>query len=135
MYFAWAAHGCEGFKTAETFYAILSVAIRSGGSLKSPRSQVSILKIFATRISKSKMPRAALPTFTTFATLGSTPALFELLCRGLQLSRQRGSELLFSTDFLQQFGPPCRQEFCQLGLVLLDTVNRYLVHVSILNRP
>src|ERR1700745_912094 len=81
------------------------------------------------------MPRAALPTFTTFATLGSTPALFELLCRGLQLSRQRGSELLFSTDFLQQFGPPCRQEFCQLGLVLLDAVNRYLVQVPILDRP
>src|SRR6266480_4472398 len=128
MYFAWAAHNCrtcnDGRDPPHNLPMRLAYCLSSQFGVSSP--------LFTNKFSGCHKPNYA-PI--EIATQGSLPPFLELLCRGLQLGGQSGGELLFASDFLQQFGRPCCQEFCKLGLVLFDPVNRHRVQVPILNGP
>src|SRR6476661_4460322 len=85
--------------------------------------------------SQLKISKASNPLAEKMMRDPSSPGLFELINGSPYLGGHRGGHRLFLCNLPQQFGLPCAQELCHLGLELLDPIHWYVVHISVLHRP
>src|SRR5213082_2996030 len=65
----------------------------------------------------------------------SSPSLFELVGCRLHFSCQVWAERLFAGDPLEQLRFARVQEFRQFGLKFLNSFDRDIIHIAVLNRP
>src|SRR5882724_10655191 len=65
----------------------------------------------------------------------SSPGLFELVGCRLYFGCQVRAERLFPGDLVEQLRFSRTQEFRQLGLKFLDSFDRHIIHIAVLNRP